>query len=200
MQIQSPPLMKSMSPFEVSIRDQINCQASRRKKVKGVRFLPKRAHKQTSDRILRCQPLDYSSPHFLHIFSMLKVASMYSEHIWSSGCTKRQGTHDDNIAKASSTFGLSRMLLRATSPAVIRLPAIRIPCLISSSLILSIGAETNGGLKRKASRSMPVLAMVFPAIVAMAAPRECPASQIFELPVAETTFWTAWVAIVDREV
>ncbi|GER26806.1 clavata3-like [Striga asiatica] len=86
------------------------------------------------------------------------------------------------------------------SPAVITLPAKRIPCFTFLSLMVSIGAEKKGGLKRKESRKVPVLAVFFPARSAMAAPKEWPASHTpDELPKVAMTWRTACMAVSKRD-
>ena len=86
------------------------------------------------------------------------------------------------------------------SPAVTTLPANLSPCFNFLSLIPSIGADTYGGLKRKDSINMPVLAMVFLVSIAIADPSEWPANQILEAPTVATKFQTSWIAISTREV
>lgn len=121
--------------------------------------------------------------------------------MWSEGLTKRHGNHSDktsNVLLEPPVCGL--FFIARASPAVITLPANRSPCFTFLSLILSMGAEKNGGLNKNASRKTPVFAVFFPASIAIAAPREWPANQTPELPKVATTWRTACIAISKREV
>ncbi|CAN0840951.1 hypothetical protein LINGRAHAP2_LOCUS3024, partial [Linum grandiflorum] len=183
--------MNAVCFCKILTRSQVNRQNCRRNKVEWLRIPPNNTHQKTSQRILSCQLLDPSNPNLIHLLPMLEVPNVLRAYrIPCDRATNGSTQEEDPFSLFFFLF-----LEANASPAVITLLAILIPCWTRLSLILSIGAEKKGELNKNAWTNVPVLAMVLPASIAIAAPREWPANHTLESPTAETMFWTDFIAI-----
>ncbi|KAL8141569.1 hypothetical protein V2J09_014601 [Rumex salicifolius] len=72
------------------------------------------------------------------------------------GCTNKFGTHEAKAVKSSDDDS-NFFLLASASPAVRRVPAVLSTNLTIRSLIVSIGTDTYGGLKRKTQETIIVI-------------------------------------------